>query len=432
MLLRYFIAIIAASVAAFAISCSSPRADPTSTPEPIGIQQPSPAPRIEEQGGKVSNRTIAVTVPATKAITVAQPTPVATAKAVNLPTLMSSPAAGISSNKKIATPLFNGTQTPIQTATPSTLTPAPTAIMLLPTSTPTPILAEITSVSFVGTGYTLNLRIGGIPGADTREEVRLLVSRGNSTIQAESTQFMQIGNGDYIGAVTVARKQLPNSDLAWVKANVTVQVVLEHTSATASNIKSKPPVLQPTDTPQPKATEGPTRTPRRLLTAAPTKRSIPPTATPTRKPTPISNTDGKSLCYPKCDWDFVPLVSGVKWLQRPTVSAQNILTLSTQVGSENDLILPSVIGGGASNIALTNGGMRLYGSIIPPATGGWNWSPRPGQAIANVYQFQNGILNVSARISPDTASKPNLTLCLWTGGNSSHNRVLDCVPVRSP
>ncbi len=116
------------------------------------------------------------------------------------------------------------TQAPILIVTPSP-SPTKTPTLPLPTPTPPPIFADITDVSFVGTGYTLHLRIDGIPGGDTREMVRLKIMHASGVFQSETTQFMQIRNGNYIGAVVIDLEQLENSDIEWVKENITIQVI---------------------------------------------------------------------------------------------------------------------------------------------------------------------------------------------------------------
>lgn len=137
-------------------------------------------------------------------------------------------------------------------------------------------------------------------------------------------------------------------------------------------------------------------------------------------------------CGPKCSWDYAPAVSDVEWLERPTVSVRGVLSLRVAVGENDALTLPNNPGGGASNIALTDGGTTLYGSVIPPAPPGMTWNPAPGQWVSDVYSYHDSILNIRATINPKAASQPSLTLCLWTGGHGTANRVLDCVPVSRP
>ena len=122
------------------------------------------------------------------------------------------------------TPVHQVTPAPIPTATPSP-SPVKTPTLPLPTPKPIPIFADITNVSFVGIGYTLHLRIDEIPDGDTREMVRVVIMHDGRIFQSEITQFMQIRNGNYIGAVVIDLEQLENSDIEWVKENITIQVI---------------------------------------------------------------------------------------------------------------------------------------------------------------------------------------------------------------
>ena len=172
----------------------------------------------------------------------------------------------------------------------------------------------------------------------------------------------------------------------------------------------------------PPAGSAPASTPTSVSIPDVTKRPAPtPTTKPQGKPDEVDCTN--------CDWDFVPLVSGVEWLDPPKISANGGLSLKVRVGESDKLTFPNQPGGGASNIALTNGGTKLYGMVIPPAPPGTTWTPTPGQWIANTYQLDGRIFTVSARIDTRVASRADLTLCLWTGGKGSANRVLDCVRV---
>ena len=229
------------------------------------------------------------------------------------------------------------------------------------------------------------------------------------------------------------------------------------TSASIPTLKRTPtpaqpptatPIPQPTSTPAPTTASGPTLKP--TLTPTPP----PPTTTPVSQPTPMPvdtptkrpptkgplpaltpqpqhGTPGVD-CEPKCSWDFVPAVTSVEWVEPPTVSESGKLSLKVKVGENDRMTFPNEPGGGASNIALTNGGTRLYGMIIPPAPPGMTWNPAPGQWVADTYHLHALIFTVSARIDVRTASYKDLTLCLWTGGLGAANRVLTCTPVTGP
>ena len=154
-------------------------------------------------------------------------------------------------------------------------------------------------------------------------------------------------------------------------------------------------------------------------------------SSPPSTPQPRHGTPGVD-CGPNCSWDFVPAVTSVEWIDPPTVSGNGNLTLKVKVGENDRMTFPNQAGGGASNIALTNGGSQLYSMVIPPAPPGMTWNPTPGQWIADTYHLRARIFTVTARIDAWTASQQDLTLCLWTGGQGSANRVLACIPVARP
>ena len=168
--------------------------------------------------------------------------------------------------------------------------------------------------------------------------------------------------------------------------------------------------------------------PQAMATRSPT-----PTAMSSPPPTPQPRTGTPGVdCGPNCSWDFVPAVTSVEWIDPPTVSVHGNLTLQVKVGENDRITFPNQAGGGASNIALTNGGSQLYGMVIPPAPPGMTWNPTSGQWIADTYDFRAQIFTASAQIDARTASQNDLTLCLWTGGQGSANRVLACIPVTRP
>ena len=101
---------------------------------------------------------------------------------------------------------------------------------------------------------------------------------------------------------------------------------------------------------------------------------------------------GEVDCGPNCSGDFVPATSNVKWLQPPAVSSSGVLSLEVRISEGDHLTLPGGFGGGASNIALTNGSSTLYGFVIPPAGPGFSWNPAPGQWTADVYQYRDKVL----------------------------------------
>ena len=122
---------------------------------------------------------------------------------------------------------------------------------------------------------------------------------------------------------------------------------------------------------------------------------------------------------------------GFKWIQKPRISESGILSLAAKIKNGYSLVLPGS-DGGSSNISLTDGGSTLYGSILPPAGSGWEWTAAPGQWIASVYEYRNGTLSVTARIAPEAANHEGLMLCLWTCGTGERDEILDCVTVVRP
>ena len=52
--------------------------------------------------------------------------------------------------------------------------------------------------------------------------------------------------------------------------------------------------------------------------------------------------------------------------------------------------------------------------------------------VADIYSYQNNILDIKAQINPGAATQHGLTLCLWTGGAGNNSKILDCLPVIRP
>ena len=154
-----------------------------------------------------------------------------------------------------------------------------------------------------------------------------------------------------------------------------------------------------------------------------------PTATPTST-TPTEGMEEVECSPPKCNYGVEPLLGAVNWLEKPSVSPNGTLAFKVQIGEDDNLILPGV-GGGASNIVLSGSGGKLYGSVVPPSSPGWNWTPEPGLWIADTHIYQNKVLTVRAQIDPKAATTGDLKLCLWAGG-TSQNRILGCIPVEQP
>ena len=121
-------------------------------------------------------------------------------------------------------PTLAPSPTPTAVATPEpTAVPTPTAPPVTPT--PVPLSVDVVNVSFVGTGYTLYLEIPEIPGGDAHEEVRLVVSNQIGVIKDEHQNFVRARNGAYVGAVVLDSDLLPNPDIEWVNANLTIHAI---------------------------------------------------------------------------------------------------------------------------------------------------------------------------------------------------------------
>ena len=182
--------------------------------------------------------------------------------------------------------------------TPTTL---PSATAATTESGPGPVRAEITTVSFVGTGYTLYLRTGSLPGGRSHEKVTLVVRHADGTVQKKTTYLLQMNDGDYTGAVTVNRERVEHDDPRWVRQNIEVTVIPEPEEG-ADKTTPEPtnaPTRRPANTPTPTRVRVPTPTP--VPTPAPTRVIVPTpprtnTPTPTRvhKPAPARESAGQS------------------------------------------------------------------------------------------------------------------------------------------
>ena len=148
------------------------------------------------------------------------------------------------------------------------------------------------------------------------------------------------------------------------------------------------------------------------------------------KAAPVKNGLEPVPCSPNCNYDNVPVVGKVNWIEPPTVSSRGLLTLKAQLKEGIVLTVPSI--GTGNNITLTNGADVLFGTVLPPAGPGWSWDPSPGQWIAHTYNYRDNTLTVEANIDQNAADQADLTLCLWKGRRGNENEVLDCTKVQRP
>ena len=180
--------------------------------------------------------------------------------------------------------------------------------------------------------------------------------------------------------------------------------------------------LEPQPTPIPISTVSPINTHQQTSTLAPTHTARP-TATLVKEglnPVDCSN----------CAYDNVPLIGNVEWLELPTVTDDGVLTLRAGIRGGYTLTRPDFTNI-KSNITLTDGGKVLFGTVLPPSGSGWSWGDDPGLWIAETHSYQDNILSVRAKIDPKAANQEGLTLCVWTGGQTSEeNEVLACTKVK--
>lgn len=119
---------------------------------------------------------------------------------------------------------------------------------------PATVPVEITNVSFVGTGYTLYLEAAEIPEGSNPGQVHTSISYRDGTTQLIVTSFVQLPDNSYFGAITVDRDKVQNSNLQWVRDNITVRLDSE-------SVFHRPHAATPTSTPRPQPTATPTPTP---------------------------------------------------------------------------------------------------------------------------------------------------------------------------
>ena len=189
----------------------------------------------------------------------------------------------------------------------------------------------------------------------------------------------------------------------------------------------------PTPTPRPVPTATPTATPTPVPTPMPTPTAAPvPVPTATATPASASDRMDEIDCPAPCAQDTVPKIGHVDWVQRPQISASGKLSLIAQIHDGHNLTIPSVASGGFSNVGLSDSKGNFYGDVVPPSQPGRSWKARPGQWIADTYDYQASTLTVVAHIDPAAATHLGLKVCLWNGGFMSEAYILGCAFIERP
>lgn len=193
----------------------------------------------------------------------------------------------------------------------------------------------------------------------------------------------------------------------------------------------------PTTTPPPT----PSATIEATAAATPTPEPTPnpePTPTPTPKPTPTPTPEPAQLdeipCGPDCVTSFQPASSKVAWLEKPSVTATGRLSFVARIDAGHTLVIPD-ISTTYPNVVLSENAVvgtdPLYGTVVPPLSGGYHWTPEPGLWVADVYEYRrsDNTLRVAANIDPAAAAHRGLRVCIWTGGTAATTRILGCTAI---
>ena len=177
-----------------------------------------------------------------------------------------------------------------------------------------------------------------------------------------------------------------------------------------------------------------TPVPTTVLTAAPTPTDSP-TATPRPTPTTVGDRLPTIACTPApCNQKVTPHTMYVDWVRPPRVSAGGEFSLVARIHDGHSLeVATPAPNGGRLNLHFSVGS-TLYGSILPvDNTPGWSWKSKPGQWVADIYDYENRVLTVAAQINPAAATHPGLRMCLWSGGKTREETyILGCIEVEQP
>ena len=194
---------------------------------------------------------------------------------------------------------------------------------------------------------------------------------------------------------------------------------------------------QPTPAPSPTATPAPTPNLPATIDAAvaATAAANPtPTPTPTPAPTPTPGRLDAIPCEPpSCVTAVEPDDSVVTWLEGPSVTADGRFAFVARLDAGDALAIPDPENT-YPNVVFSeksgDGTGLLYGSVVPPLSGGYRWTARPGLWVAEVYEYRRGdnTLRVRAQVDPAAAAHRGLRVCLWSGGGAA-SRILGCAAI---
>ena len=141
-----------------------------------------------------------------------------------------------------------------------------------------------------------------------------------------------------------------------------------------------------------------------------------------------------SCSPPPCNTRVAPGSSHVDWIELPRITANGEFSLVARVHEGHELVVATPAPNGGRLNLIFSDGPDLYGHILPvDNTPGYRWREKPGQWIADVYDYEDKILTVVAQMDLAAVTHEGLRLCLWTGGYSRQETyILDCQHVEQP
>lgn len=131
---------------------------------------------------------------------------------------------------------------------------------------------------------------------------------------------------------------------------------------------------------------------------------------------------------PGCTVPNQPTDSYVEWIREPKVSENGILAFRARIDERAHFVVAGA-DCGFENLTLTDDNDGFYGAIVPRSMVN-SCAARPGDWIADQYQYMNNLLTVRLQIDPVAALHPGLTLCLWSG--RAAEELLACAPIKQP